>query len=632
MRAAERIVGSVIVTRWTNGSSPAGPSRRAAVAHLQLRRAREERCHVAVAARGRAARSRARRPPGPGRIRPRRRRAGARRGSGGSRSGRASQAADQVLVRQAVVRALVVRRHAPLVAPPERDAAPVGLELGGRARRPAPASSRRSARSCRHAWRAAASSEPTSAAGSSTTRSSGGVAMFMVARVRDLWLPRRAGRRSRGRPTRRRARAARRFPRPRRAGPRARRRASRGRDRGPGLARTGRALPARRRRPTTGRGRARARAAARRRRSASSSAPRGRVPRQRRISAAPRRAPSPRLRKPGRREAAEVGGGRRGVQAVELRACTRGSRAVRSGARGLPGSAGRPPRGAARAPRSRCASAAGRAGAGSTLRAAGRRRSGAGTRSGRRPGRARSARARRPTSLSAATRIAPSGAWPACTRSSSSVDRDRRAQQPVAHLARRVARVAAGERSEYGPAGREPGLDGKLPHWRRSCSRRQTASTKCAAQVAHAGKQFPSNDGLVSRRCCAGSRRGCPCGAASGSSGSSSSRSSPGRRRRSSTSASPTRRSAAARPTTSSRLATRGRERITGVGRHGARSLSRRVPGDPGGARRRARAALRRRRVRPGVLECGRRARRRWPRRPAPVRARALPRRAAGCS
>ena len=57
-------------------------------------------------------------------------------------------------------------------------------------------------------------------------------------------------------------------------------------------------------------------------------------------------------------------------------ACTRGPRSARSGARGSPESAGRRPPGGARAPRSRFASAAGRACAGSTRRAAGRRRSG----------------------------------------------------------------------------------------------------------------------------------------------------------------------------------------------------------------------------------------------------------------
>ena len=83
-------------------------------------------------------------------------------------------------------------------------------------------------------------------------------------------------------------------------------------------ARSGRAPRGRRRRPTTGRARARARAgcAADLGRRALAG-PRGRVPRQSRTSAAPRRAPSPRPAELGRREASEVGGGRGGVEPAE---------------------------------------------------------------------------------------------------------------------------------------------------------------------------------------------------------------------------------------------------------------------------------------------------------------------------
>ena len=56
-------------------------------------------------------------------------------------------------------------------------------------------------------------------------------------------------------------------------------------------------------------------------------------------------------------------------------------------------------------------------------------------------------------------------------------------------------------------------------------------------------------------------------------------------------------------------------ERITGVGPHRARPLRGRVPDGDGRARRRARAAVRRRRVRPRLLERGDRARRRRARR-----------------
>ena len=62
---------------------------------------------------------------------------------------------------------------------------------------------------------------------------------------------------------------------------------------------------------------------------------------------------------------------------------------------------------------------------------------------------------------------------------------------------------------------------------------------------------------------------------------------------------------------------------------HRARPLRRRVPAGAGRSRRRPRAAVRRRRVRSRLLERGRRARRRRPRRAAALRARALPRRAA---
>ena len=110
-------------------------------------------------------------------------------------------------------------------------------------------------------------------------------------------------------------------------------------------------------------------------------------------------------------------------------------------------------------------------------------------------------------------------------RRGSSRGRCRRRRRGVASLASRPER-----RSEYGPCRAELGADGIAPSLGRRLS-----------------------------RCCAGSPRGSRCGAASGSSSSSSTCSARARRRRSSTSASPTRRSAPARPTTSSRRSTRGR-------------------------------------------------------------------------
>ena len=110
-----------------------------------------------------------------------------------------------------------------------------------------------------------------------------------------------------------------------------------------------------------------------------------------------------------------------------------------------------------------------------------------------------------------------------------------RAGPPTAIVARsspsRTSRVASPawrpeRRSEYGPRGRAgPGRGVAAPG--RSCSRGRRRQ-RMPSETAHAGKHFPSKDGLFSRRCCAGSRRGCPCGAASGSSGSSSSAFEPG--------------------------------------------------------------------------------------------------------
>ena len=65
MRLADWIVGSVSVTRSTNGSRPAGPQVDAAVRDLELRRAGEERRHVAVAAEPEQHEVERRRRPGP---------------------------------------------------------------------------------------------------------------------------------------------------------------------------------------------------------------------------------------------------------------------------------------------------------------------------------------------------------------------------------------------------------------------------------------------------------------------------------------------------------------------------------------------------------------------------------------
>ena len=55
----------------------------------------------------------------------------ARRGSGARRRRRRRGRSRSVSFAEPVVRPLVVGRHAPLVAPPDRDLAPVGLERGG---------------------------------------------------------------------------------------------------------------------------------------------------------------------------------------------------------------------------------------------------------------------------------------------------------------------------------------------------------------------------------------------------------------------------------------------------------------------------------------------------------------------
>ena len=142
IRLAARIVGSVIVTRSTHGSSPAGP--------LVARRSSTTSC-------GEPGKSDAMWPSGPS--------PSSSRSSSTSCEcvvelvgglGRRQLAADPVhlgrrrlepveqgLGREPVVRALVVGRDASLVAPPERDAAPVRLERCRQLVRAAAASSRR---------------------------------------------------------------------------------------------------------------------------------------------------------------------------------------------------------------------------------------------------------------------------------------------------------------------------------------------------------------------------------------------------------------------------------------------------------------------------------------------------------
>ena len=141
---AERIVGSVIVTRSTKGSSPAGPlaARSILDERAAASRGRARRCDRPARARAASGRARRRRAP---------RRARARASGGGSSPrirwisrGGCLEPVEQRLLREPVVRALVVRRHAPLVAPPERRRRP---QSGCERRRPLvrtrPASSRR---------------------------------------------------------------------------------------------------------------------------------------------------------------------------------------------------------------------------------------------------------------------------------------------------------------------------------------------------------------------------------------------------------------------------------------------------------------------------------------------------------
>ena len=300
------------------------------------------------------------------------------------------EAADQVLVREAVVRALVAgertarrstraRRRSSRARARRRLVGAAGVE-------PPVRTIGRRACAC---W---ASSEATSAAGSRRRRAQAAWRCSWR-KGRDRWLPRRAGRRWRGRPTRRTARAARRSPRPRRPAP----------ERGgelhePEITREApldRPSPSSATTPTDHGPRPRSRSS---RRATTWVGklfrPSRSIPRQ--SGSAPRRA-ARRDRgcaaPPG--EAAEVGGGRRGVQAVELLGAGPDDEpfdlARPAGLDELPGTA-----------RSRaCATVAVRIGRrprrrGSARPAGGRRRSGAGTRSGRPPGRARSARAPRP--------------------------------------------------------------------------------------------------------------------------------------------------------------------------------------------------------------------------------------------
>ena len=431
-------------------------------------------------------------PRGPGRIRrPRRRAASSPRirciVPGGARGGGSGLVAP--------ARSSSARRRAGRTARRStraRRRAPVGLELGGAARRRVRVSMPPVSTIVPPRVACCASSEPTSSAGSPTTRSSGGVAMFMVARVRDRRRPRPGDRRSRVRPTRRRARAARRTPRPRRAGPRGPRRASRGRDRAPGRARSGRALRGRRRRPTRARGRARARAAARRRRSGASSAPRGRVLGRGGSSAAPRRAPSPRLRRARGREAAEVrrasaAACRPSSSGVQARTTSRSIWRARLAWISWP----------ATARRSACATVAVRIGRRPRRRRIDSPSSGSPAKRARnsewsssRPSMKRTCST--PASLSAATRIDAVGRLARPARARAVRDRDRRAQQPVAHLARRVARMAAGEAERVGPAGESRA-------WTGSCRTRSILLTAAdgvnerrSRMPRHAGKQFPS--------------------------------------------------------------------------------------------------------------------------------------------
>ena len=202
---------------------------------------------------------------------------------------------------------------------------------------------------------------------------------------------------SRARPTRRRARAARPSPRPRRGRPHSaeasftspRSRAS--------PARSGRALRGRRPRPTTARARARARAAARRLRSGAALSASRSSERQSRTSAAPRRAPRPRLRSCGGREAARdrLRSGRRAARrarGVAARTTSRSIARARAAVISWPASARR----------SACATVAVRSGRSPRswrIGAAEQRvvaRTCAGTPSGRRRARGRSARARAP--------------------------------------------------------------------------------------------------------------------------------------------------------------------------------------------------------------------------------------------
>ena len=265
---------------------------------------------------------------------------------------------------------------------------------------------------------------------------------------------RRAGRRSRGRPTRRTARAARRSPSPRPGGRASRRAASRGRGRPRGRARSGRALRGRRRRPTTGRGRARARA--------------GRRPRR---SAAPSGARAPR-RQSGR-------GWRRGARAG--RAC--GARPARSGrgrrscggafssSRALGRRPDDPPLHRARLARQdqlaaeraqerlgdgrRAGPGAGRATAGRSGRSTGRAGSGARTACGRRRSRGRSAARSSASSPVARRQTTPSGCCQATARPAGSVG----VQDAVPPRPRRVARPASGQSERVRAAWAEVGGD-----------------------------------------------------------------------------------------------------------------------------------------------------------------------------
>ena len=122
---------------------PGGPARRAGGALGELRRAREERGDVAVGPepeqeqveRRRPASARSYSAAASTGVR-------ARRGSGAAPGSR-REPVEERPPGEAVVRALVVGRDAALVAPPERDARSSRARPRRRARRPAPASSRR---------------------------------------------------------------------------------------------------------------------------------------------------------------------------------------------------------------------------------------------------------------------------------------------------------------------------------------------------------------------------------------------------------------------------------------------------------------------------------------------------------